>query len=216
MFSCGVVETEPPPAGADGVDRSEGEGRAIRPRRHRSRRVPQSLHRRRHPSHGCGVVVITIVRCFRRLVELVRVGRKIALGPSCDLVSRGREEGQLMHEAPVREMLDEFGARVLHPRPRQHGRILAGRLERCSGQARQEILRAHIGQEVVGADRIASDARNDATVRPVHAARQSSISTARAACCTLSRSKASLPSLSIRWAACRTRRANHRHCRRRC
>ena len=77
-----------------------------------------------------------------------------------------------MHEAPVREMLDKFGARVLHPRSWQHGRILAGRLERCSGQARQEILRAHIGQEAVGADRIASDARNDATVRPVHAARQ--------------------------------------------
>lgn len=45
-------------------------------------------------------------------------------------------------------------------------RILASRLERRSGQARQKIFRPHIGQEVVGADRVAGDARNDATVGP--------------------------------------------------
>jgi len=69
-------------------------------------------------------------------------------------------------------MLDEFGARVLHSRARQNGRALASRFERGAGQAGQKILRTHIGQEVISADRLAGDARDDAAVRPVLAARQ--------------------------------------------
>jgi hypothetical protein len=60
-----------------------------------------------------------------RIVELVRVGRGIAVDPGRNLVRRGGEQRRGMHEAPVGEMLDEFGARVLHSRSRQHGRILS-------------------------------------------------------------------------------------------
>ena len=50
------------------------------------------------------------------------------------------------------------------------GRVLARRLERRTGQAREEFLRAHIGEEPVGADRAAGDERQNARLADVLAA----------------------------------------------
>ena len=77
-----------------------------------------------------------------------------------------------MNELAFGEVLHELGPGVLDTRARQDGRARAGAFERGTREAGQKLLRAHVRQEGVRADRFAGDARDDAAVRAVLTARK--------------------------------------------
>ena len=113
-----------------------------------------------------------ILAVFHRLVGLVVVDDGVGRDPAQKRGLVRREQRGRMHEAALLEVLDQGGARVLHLLARQDRRVLARALQCAARQARQEVITAHIRQEVVGADDIAGDARDNAAVGAVLAARQ--------------------------------------------
>ena len=84
----------------------------------------------------------------------------------------GSEQRGRMHEASFPEVLDQGDAGVLHLLARENRRVLARAFERGARQARQEIVGAHVRQEVVRADHVTGDAGDDAAVGAVLPARQ--------------------------------------------
>lgn len=69
-------------------------------------------------------------------------------------------------------MVYEGCPRFAHPQAWLHIRFLCCRFERLTGEAQKEILRSHVRQERIGADRLTGDARDGAAVRRGAPARQ--------------------------------------------
>ena len=104
----------------------------------------------------------------RVIVVLVLIlgGRLIILEPGRELHGVRLEQRSSMDEAVLSEMRDQCRPRVLDALARQDRRVLAGCFERRTRQARQEFLRAHIGEEAISADGIAGNARDDPALGP--------------------------------------------------
>ena len=89
-----------------------------------------------------------------------------------DLVRGGCEQGARVDVGAVLEALDQVGAGVLAPRPDLDAFGRRRLLESGLRETGEELLGRHVRQEELRVDRIAGDARDDAAVRHVVAARQ--------------------------------------------
>ena len=147
-------------------------------------------------------VAVELVEVLRRAVDVLialQLGALVFRDPGARRsASPARTAPRDGRSAPSLKVLDKGGAGVLHLLAGQNRRVLAGGLQRRTRQAREELVRAHVRQEAVGADRIAGDrGRRCRTVGAVLAARQHVDQNRARRLPQRFRSKPSLPSSSM-------------------